>query len=104
MNRQKQIGRLAVGDGRARLERHILIIAPREHDFESLALLQDLFEPERDVEHESGFGDAERYRAGIVSAVAWIDHDPRNAEPELAGHGECAAAVHRRGDRRRPAC
>ena len=84
MNRQEEIRPFAVGDRRALLERDEDVGVARHHDLDARLLLQQLLDAQRDVERELGFGDAVAVRAGIVAAVARVDHDARDAEAELA--------------------
>ena len=70
VNREKQIRALAVGDRRALLERDEVVRAAREDDVESRLCLEQLLQPQRDVEHELGLVDAVGLRARIVAAVA----------------------------------
>ena len=61
------------------------------------------FKPERHVEHELGLVHAVAVHAGIVPAVAGIEHDAGNAEPELPGQRELTVGVREREGRRRQA-
>ncbi len=58
--------------------------AAGQHDFDARLLLQQLLEPQRDIERQVGFVEAARLRTGVVAAVPGIDHDARDAETELA--------------------
>jgi len=76
VNREEKIPLLRVGDRRSFRQGDELVGAAREDHLDAWNLLQQLFEAERDIEHELGFGDAFALGAGIVSSVPWIDHDP----------------------------
>ena len=106
MDREKQVGTLAVGDRGALRQRHELVGAAREDHVDARHLQQQRLEPKRDVEHEVGLGDAFALRARVVAAVAGIDDDPIDAEPELPRHRKAARkgfqlSADRQGRRRR---
>ena len=46
-------------------------------------LLEQFLEPKRNIEDEVGFAEAVVHRAGIVAAMAGIDHDASDAQAEL---------------------
>ena len=100
MDGQEQIGVLAIRDRRSFLERDELVRAARQHDFDARRLLEQLLEPQRDVEHQFRFGDAVGDGAGVVAAVAGIDDDLRDAQAELTGERVVAASGARRRRRR----
>ena len=83
MDGQEQVRPLAIGDRRSFLEGHEGIDASREHDFESVLLRQELFQPKGDIEYQVGLGESFGLGTRIVSAVSGIDHDARHPEPEL---------------------
>ena len=83
MNRQENVGAGAVGDLGAFFERYERVGAPRLDDFDAGLPQQQLFEPERHVQRELGFGESLGLGAGVVAAVTGVDDDPRNPEPEL---------------------
>ena len=86
VNREKQIGALAVGDRRPFLKRHELVCGARENHLDPVHLFEQLLKAQRDVEDQLRFGHALALRTGIVAAVSGIDHDPRYTEPELSRH------------------
>jgi hypothetical protein len=96
MNREEHVGVLAIGDLGSFLERHVDVRPSREDDIDALVSLQELFQPQRDVEHQRGFVQPLPKHAGIVTAMARIDHDARYAQPELARDREAAHTVCRR--------
>ena len=100
VNRQEQVRGFAVGDRRARRQRHEVVGAPCQDHVPPWLLLQQLLEAQRDVEHQLGLGHAVAHGAGIVPAVAGVDHDARDAEAELARDREAAGHVGRRGAQR----
>ena len=75
-------------------------VVARHHDLDAGLLLEQLLQPQRDVEHELRFVDAVAVRAGIVAAVAGVDDDARDAEPELPRERELAVRVGERHRRR----
>ena len=52
VNRQEEVGALAVRDRRALLERDEDVGLARHHHFDAGLLLEQLLQPQRDVEHE----------------------------------------------------
>ena len=70
VNRQEQIGVLAIGDRGSLLERNVDVGAARQHDLDAELLLQQLLEPQRHVQRQRRFGQALGDRAGIAAAVA----------------------------------
>ena len=61
--------------------------------------MQQLLEPQRDIEHQRRFDQALAEHAGIVAAMARIDHDARHAETQLPRNREATRGVRRRRDR-----
>ena len=82
MNREEQVGAGAVGDRRSLLERDERVRATG-HDHLDAGILQERLQTKRHVEDEVGLLDATGLGAGIVTAVASVDHDARHAETEL---------------------
>ena len=110
VDRQEQVGLRAVRHLGARFERDVGVVAPRQDHFDAGLRQQPLLEAVRDVEHEPRLVHPVRLRAGIVPAVARVDHDARHLQPELARHGQLAGPadggprrppVRRRGERSR---
>ena len=101
MNREEEIRALAVGEGRALLQWNEVVGTAGEDDFDAGDFLQEVLEAQRHVEDELGLGDAFAFRAGVVSAVAGVDHNPRHAETELTSDGESAGEILRGRDGRR---
>ena len=55
VNRQEQVGVLAVGDGRALFERDERVRSARQHDLDAGLLLQKPLQAQRDVERHGRF-------------------------------------------------
>ena len=96
MDRQEQIRAFAVRDRGPLLERHEHVGVARHHDLHARLLLEQLLQPQRDVERQFRLVDAVALRARIVAAVAGVDDDARHAQPELPRERELAVRVRRR--------
>src|SRR5262245_55959729 len=92
VNREEQVVASAICVGGPSYEPDELVGAPRQNHVDARRLLAQLFEPQRHVAHQLRFDDAAASRARIVAAMAGIDDDPRDAEPELSGDGKLAGA------------
>ena len=93
VNRQEQVGPLAIGDRRPLLQRNEHVgVAGHDHLHTGL-LLQQRLQPQRDVQRQLGFVDAVALRARIVPAVAGVDDDARHTQAELSRQGELAVGV-----------
>ena len=102
VDREEQIGSLAIGDRGALFERDEHVAAARHHHLDARLLFEQLLDAQRDVERQLGFDDPVALRARIVAAVAGVDDDARHAQPELARQRELAVRVrHRRHGRQR---
>ncbi len=93
VNRQEQVGVLAIGDRGSLLERNVNVGAAGQHDLDAELLLQQLLEAQRDIERQRRFGEALGDRARIAAAVAGIDDDARHAQSELPRDRESARGV-----------
>ena len=76
MNREEQIGAGTIGHCRALLERDEDVGAARHDHLDARLVLQQLLEPQRDVEHDLGLRRvAHAGDAWVMAAVARVDDD-----------------------------
>ena len=86
MDRKKQVGAPVVGCGRPGLQRDEGVVGPGQHHLGAHAALHEFGKAQGDVENHIFFEDAVRAaRAFIVAAMAGIDHDPVDFQPQRAG-------------------
>ena len=97
MDRNEQVGLLLVGDRGASLQRNESVVLAGKDHVSAEAGLQQLAQSPADVEHQIFFLQAiGTDGAGIVSAVAGIDHDPADLQSQGADQ-RAVAARGRRG-------
>ncbi len=91
VNGKEEIGLRLVGDGRSGLQRNEGVVIAGKDDVGAQALLEQLAQAQRDIEHHLLFFNATRsHGAGVMSTMAGIDDDAADLETECAHQGALA--------------
>ena len=89
-----------VGDLGAPLERNERVVVAGEQNLAAQPVLQQRRQPLRYVQHQFFFGQAGRpVRAGVVTAVARIEHHASQFQTQRARQGSVAVGIARCGFR-----
>ena len=102
MDRQEEVGLCLVGDRRTRLERDEGVVGPRVDHLRTELVMEQSAEPQRDVENNILLLNAvNAQRAGVMAAVAGVDHNTIDLETKGANQRGLAVRSLERGCARR---